>query len=1719
MFKKSISIMLSIAIFLSAISINFNISRKTVEAGTTIPTFNAFFDPSLVENYNNGVPAYNGSNTDSESALFTFSMDRDPRNAQFVQGTYKLSYPVKDNTLLEMTVDKDDASSATITYQFTNAAGVPIDLTETVTRSDFTIFSYRNGSYESQAAFSSNGSVASGNYVVTKKTFDPADARDNGGTPNTPVFHIKAGSGFSFEYGGIYAHIKWDDATQEFQFFTDGLNNGNIYDVKLDFTSSDGIYTNSDNIKVFTGMSLSTGRYQGDGLIADKFIAAPFANDTHFENDIVYSSTNDIPGDPTNGIQFGLTAPYEWDGSAYAKVASSSDYDMNIKMEMGGRQITVSDVLGALKVDVSGNDPSTYTPKVVQNINSKGQFYFSLSNLPIGVVYENIIITPEIFTPGTKNSAVQYKSSEVPFGQVFTFPNFKVVQINSQFYVQLEPFKTFDGQTKIKGTYLLKTDDRPSVTQWSEGDASVYFPLPINAATSPGATYKYQVFFNPLTFFEDINKIYYYDYMHTEQYQYVVPTEKGDLSNPDNFVVNDYNLSSKPGVDRKTEMILSLDLSFDVAKKTQLEKMLADSSTGEVNVKYVLSNYLTPSASDINKQDYTYVNLRIYKGDYTDPLTGNVTTDAVLVDYTFSYNSDMSDPYKTLNGQLLKSTYRSDASTDMYYADFDFDLRASRDEATPANPTNPPIYFEYPNIYFLTVNTYELDRGDGQGYVSSIGGSTFESITLNDVTDKEVPPPQSLEIQNVTNKSFDIEWLLSGEGLKEYLADIYTTSELQDIADNIGDDGNGTNNLDAYYNVYIGTSESFMNNTFSKYPLPDTLNTGTPTRTGTSYVINSKNLSNPYNLYASDYTYTDESGNTITNTADSNGTSTLPIDILRKTNGIVMVSHYPIYNEQLSTGDYNADTYTALQDVYSAKTNIANMLSVYGLDKNKKYYVYLDLVVENQETLTSRVVKSSMLSPLVGETTLSDIDVPEDKYKVPPSPVLSLINTAVDSVKLGWSAVVVTDSSGNKSQIEYDILRLQGSQLDDKYLTTKDSFSTTWENYLPTKLNDKKGYRTNILDKDQNILEYDEKTKTFVATDDATLDSSVISFLDNGLDPNKVYFYYVRSVRVTTDTDGNEILVYSNWSKISATTKNVQSPTNLIINTIYPNYDPKTEVVLNFDAPIIDTSKIGVAYDLYYSVKEDGGNWSEPILMDPATLRSGATGTTDTVTNFNYKISKLKNGTSYTFRVRMHDRTTGANSLYSNEAKAKTDIDQDDYDNDKEIGNWEDFILDKLQEMMNENYWVINETYGQKDVVYREEKFPSIINSTTNSFVTLIPAKDTAINNYYIPAKSYDLLNNSGLGLKILYKNTEFYLTPKALSDALSAAKKDVEKNNIKDYYIKISVSGYASGAINGESCLSDVMTFDIVTTGFETTAKAFEKEAYNELLSLLTDNENIEELIEDITKYVEDGKSDLEIQELVYAALPDIKEDLLKEINTNFVDYLAGSKYNNKITRLDGQLAVSLLNVSSDTNANAYYRVNENWLLKNVLSFGNARTFTTSDIGIFVFTGKILTLPGLDNLVYGNTIKDLFIKYGLDAYLGSGNTFNASQKLTGQMVMGTSAKLMGMTSLEDPVTFLKAKNINASERVSRNNVKGGDMIYYLMKVYENRTGTNIENINITNYAATSNMKGLTSQNKKSVQMAAQIGLVRDPKFNANYEMTVKDFLYYLNRLNELTSL
>ncbi len=75
------------------------------------------------------------------------------------------------------------------------------------------------------------------------------------------------------------------------------------------------------------------------------------------------------------------------------------------------------------------------------------------------------------------------------------------------------------------------------------------------------------------------------------------------------------------------------------------------------------------------------------------------------------------------------------------------------------------------------------------------------------------------------------------------------------------------------------------------------------------------------------------------------------------------------------------------------------------------------------------------------------------------------------------------------------------------------------------------------------------------------------------------------------------------------------------------------------------------------------------------------------------------------------------------------------------------------------------------------------------------------------------------------------------------------------------------------------------------------------------------------------------------------------------------------------------------------------------------------------------------------------------------------------------------------------------------------------MMVYQVRKNVKIDTVQIRNFAATSNIKGIQPVFKKSVQSAFELGVYTNSGMNPNGIMTIKDYLQMLANISAKVNL
>ncbi len=1624
------------------------------------------------------IPTSNTLPGESE-AMLSFPMTNVGSGGKLNTSASVLSFYVDDGVILDLIVRKTSDTTAEVDYKIRKADG-------STSKTSLEIYSGSIGGYVPYSTYDNSYN-------------DPTRPTSFDNSKPYPAFNIAPGTGFSFKYNGIVNSIKWDEATDEFFFSYDGFKKGIVYDIELT------TYNNSDIDSATKGYT--TSKKIISGLNTDTFTSVPFASKSNTDpEDKVYddyillqptgaTGTDDAdPGTENLGVELSLLLPLELDPATgnYSKVLDSSN-NMTISLMLGS---TGAGASYTKQINLENSLSLSPTAEGAEVLKDNDKIDIILKDMEPGIIYDDVAISL-IF--GAKDNIFTRSEVKLESNKIYTLPRYKIIVKEGKCYVVFTPFKGVVGEYVLE-TGLGPTGMSPSITQKSDGVGDLTFPT--RATQENGFEYHYKVYFNPSN--QNIG---------SQMVKYKPIPATGDISAPNNFTVVDYNLTTIDGVDNLNEMNLTMKLRWDIGYKSQILKMLENSSTGAISVDYILSENLTANADSVSP--FANIKLDIVK-----------VGDDIKVTYTSVDSLGLADHQAIVTNTEqvpLEFIFRADANEDMFYAEVDLEYKAGGRSSLLTD-----LIFNYPNIYFLTVRANTIDRNiEGSQDPVPCGDqsySAFQSITLDDVTDNIVPPPQKVNVNNITTTideaseklkevSFKLNWELAGSNLRDYLRKIYVDSKLKDILKNVDNSTDEIgNDLKVYYNIYMSTDENLMRNTFGNYDYDESGSTTYAPKTRQGESVELKYKSNSDNkIYMSDISFTGA-------VANKTETGVVPISVLR--NGkILRVSQVPIKDKESQN--------SILQSIYDNPYNAAKSLTFDGLDANAKYYIYVDLVVEHVEYLNNGEKKNnivaSLLSPLIGATTKAILDVPGYESKIPTTPTIELIKAEIDYITTRWDKIFITNDSGIAESVEYQIIRLKDLPMDEKYLSTRDSFSDTWNKYLPNV--EKKGYETTGSSSSgiSPVYPYDVASSGFLAAEATdvkyTKSTTDVEFFNSGLVANTVYFYYVRSVKTVKDSDGNVLKVYSTWDRVSGTTTNVKSPINLKIDRSGTGYDPYTEAILNFEAAVGDLTLLGSGVNIQYSYKEEDGSWSEPIIMDPTALaNSGGALNGDGYRSFFYKVTGLKPGTTYTFKVRLID-SKSQTSMYSNEAITKTELDQDDYDNKVDTGKWYDLLKSILKEIIDDSYWVLKDSSSVKEIIYREDKLEGILSKVKDETLSLADAKSGAQNIYYIPASMLEEINNRQLGIRILYENVEFYLSPKAVTSALGSIKGFVNEKSIDDYYLKIEVDGYDYANVNGNPSLSDNISFDIGTMGYNEKIIEWEIESYNKLIDLLENDDSIKDIKEKILEKIVDGDTNVELQDYILSKKDSLKAEFMKEIQKSFVETKASSKYHVDITKLSNPMAVSLLDADLNTNVSGFMNISSSWVQQKVMKLGAKNTMSVLTDGVFIFSGVKVSLDGLKGIDGIGDITDIYSKYSFDKYLGNGANFNPNASLNKAMLNGTVASMLGAKVGDDPVEFLRKSGINVSSRNSNSNVRADETIYMLMKVYEKKTNTKMETFNITNFAATKDMADISNNNRKSVEVATELKLVTDPTFNGKKSLTVKDYLELINRLNKIIKL
>ncbi len=965
--------------------------------------------------------------------------------------------------------------------------------------------------------------------------------------------------------------------------------------------------------------------------------------------------------------------------------------------------------------------------------------------------------------------------------------------------------------------------------------------------------------------------------------------------------------------------------------------------------------------------------------------------------------------------------------------------------------------FDFPGIYFMNVDRVEKQNVGGVDVYAPIASSLLDNMTINGFAGGQVPPPQDLRIENEINAPNTAPALEVGLDLPAAkLRDYYATGYPYPVKD-IG------------LNVYITQNENALKTAIE----------GTKT--------------DPKAMHASSKPYS----NTLNAKLDLDMTSA--ISNLRA--GDILRVPYML-------------TATEVDNVVSGSALlIPELFRLTGLDKNQKYYFAADIVTN--QYLTGSAVPAvegySYPSNVMAHTTKGDQEIPDPAEKVPPTPTIGTENVGQSNATLWWNRI---NPASSTEYIEYEIIRLTDKQLDKTLLDSRVDFETFFTKAMPEG-SKPIGFRTSGPD-----LETTQDGSTFSAADPKlyTYNSGAdpLKLIDNTLLPNKVYFYYVRTVRVLPSAVPGEPAkrVVSTWAGTSVTTTPVNSPENLKVETARKDYDPKTEIYISFDAPITDISQLGNGFDLQYQLKADGEDWQEPVTMKPAQLVSSPSAKKD-YTHFLYKITGLKPGTMYSIRVRMLD-ANGSASMYTNTVTFKTDISQQDYDNEKKKDDWLNLLQKLLEDVLKKPYWQLSSTANEAEFFMRPGMFNNYISQARDGSLTL-PVGTGSKNVYYLPLSVLVAANEANKGFRMVGNGVDVYISPNAINEsnpALVALSAHIKRKEISDTMVKLTIiTDNRNESVDGSDPLSPFVTIGLDAMGLTTTAKAWDDRILQELTQRLAVKLADTTMQTQLTNAIKAQTINEDLVQLVEK----FSESIIKELLSSAAGQLSSvTRYTQPITSVDRSIIIASKNLDGDASVSVYRFEAGMWTPFDAQQFGSGMAMYIISPGTYVLAGSKISIPDIEKVQGAGTIVGIVAKYGLDDFFGKDGTFNLEDNAMRYQVAGSVARMAGAPRNADSYEWIKSNmGLTVSSRNANRGIQRQEAIYLAMALYESRTGTKISTIKIRNYTQLNNIKNIDANYKKSIQAAYELGFISDKEFSAQSSVTVKEIVELFKKMDD----
>lgn len=802
-------------------------------------------------------------------------------------------------------------------------------------------------------------------------------------------------------------------------------------------------------------------------------------------------------------------------------------------------------------------------------------------------------------------------------------------------------------------------------------------------------------------------------------------------------------------------------------------------------------------------------------------------------------------------------------------------------------------------------------------------------------------------------------------------------------------------------------------------------------------------------------------------------------------------------------------------------------VDIQGLDVNRNYYIRIVTLLEVEDK-DSAPVESRVSDPssVLGVTVPKIPAEPGDSEVFPLAPESMMVDFSDESqISAGISWHMPEEMTFDDDEYGFEIVSLEDRSLPTD-LSSKDTGIESILGSSDLENDVVEGWRLVVEGGTTYFRKYNRETGLWEDLDLSLVEIEDNEFyvIDNENSPNKVNYYYVRSINVS----GTEVVSASPWAIDTLTTAPVQGPVNLIVDydTDY-TYEAKEEFIIRFDAPIPDVADVGSDYLIEVHVKgEDDTDYS--VKTYPATLLGSGSDGPVGYERLYYRVSNLKPGKTYSIKIRIEDRTKPQEELpdgslaypkspYSDRVVSRTEFDQESYDKENKYYEYLEYYQDRAEALKELLYFEITESTDEYALKYRENYSEGVIKRLSNS-EWVLATKNKPINTYYIPAASLESVNDYEVTIVLESQDQTVGIRPNTvgirLTDEVDDLLEDIAMyaSAYEDYYLRIRLFTDAyNGQINGNDPTSDLVQLEF---GLVESQKL--EETMDDLMVASLDNvieANKSELISKIEEELEKGIHDDLLLNIVEEMVEEVRNEYMVNAAIVFNGYV--NKDVTIVQEINKAVYLALEPEISPANNAVYSKLNGVWKKVTSSYFNNKYYVDTSLLNPYILIPSVAADSDLIER-YSQQGVDVINTYSLSSIFSSYQLKLEEEPIDKYQWISALARLAGATAGSDTPDYLDSKGIEVSSVNSFAPVTYEEALDAYVKTYAYRHQIDLNRVYISNYNLVEDMTEVTETYSDSIVAGANLGIipVDSGPIEPKHELTMKETIDLLTTLH-----